>query len=129
MRTKPSIISALMAVFALATSGAGFARAALSSSTPAANTVTSSVKGLKLSFSEHIDEKQSGVEIVMTAMPGMANHQAMKIAGFKTALGADGKTLTVSLPRALPAGTYKLTWHAVSDDGQRAEGSYSFSAK
>ncbi|MET0238531.1 MAG: copper resistance protein CopC, partial [Sphingobium sp.] len=41
----------------------------------------------------------------------------------------DGKTLTVTLPRALPVGTYKLDWHAVTADTHRIEGSYAFSVK
>ena len=129
MRTKSRVVSAVIAVLALATSGTAFARATLLSSTPAANATASGVRSLTLNFSERVVEKLSNIEIVMTAMPGMSHHRLMKIAGFKTALSADGKAMLISLPRALPAGQYQVTWHAVSGDSERAEGSYNFSAK
>jgi methionine-rich copper-binding protein CopC len=121
--------SALITVFALVTADAALARVQVLSSTPAADANVSSVRELKLAFSEPITDKLSGVDIVMTAMRGMTNHQPMKILGFKTALTSDGKTMNVTLPRALPAGTYQVTWHAVSRDGHSTEGNYSFAAR
>lgn len=70
--------------------------------------------------------KFSRVEIVVTTMPGMSNHQSMKIVGFKSALAADGKTLSITLPRALPIGSYQVSWHAVARDGQPLKGRYAF---
>jgi methionine-rich copper-binding protein CopC len=35
--------------------------------------------------------------------------------------------LVVPVNEALPAGDYKVEWHAVSDDTHRVKGSYSFS--
>ncbi|MFT3965989.1 MAG: copper homeostasis periplasmic binding protein CopC [Sphingobium sp.] len=134
MRHLPSppiarLAASALAALALMGSSAAFAHARLVSSAPAANTQASNVRALSLTFSEGLVEKLSGVEIVMTGMPGMTNHAPMKVSGFKTALGADGKTLTVTLPRALPAGSYDLKWHAVTADTHRIEGSYSFSVK
>jgi methionine-rich copper-binding protein CopC len=129
MRHLPSFAASALAALALAASGTAFAHAKLLSSTPAADAKASNVKSLSLSFSEALVEKLSGVDLVMTGMPGMANHDPMKVSGFKTALGTDGKTLTITLPRALPAGTYSLTWHAVTADTHRIEGSYAFTVK
>ncbi|MET0239941.1 MAG: copper homeostasis periplasmic binding protein CopC [Sphingobium sp.] len=129
MRILPSIAAFTMAAAAIATSGAALAHANLVASTPAPNAKASGVRTLSLTFSEAVVETLSGVKIVMTGMPGMANHDPMKVSGFQTALGADGKTLTVTLPRALPVGTYKLDWHAVTADTHRIEGSYAFSVK
>ena len=123
-----SIASALFAGLALSAVSPAFAAVQVQSSIPAANANASSVRELSLTFSEAVADR-SGVDIVMTAMRGMTNHQPMKIAGFKTALSPDGKTLKVTLPRALPAGTYQVTWHAISRDGNKVDGSYSFSTK
>ncbi|MCE7796272.1 copper homeostasis periplasmic binding protein CopC [Sphingobium sufflavum] len=129
MRSLSSVAAFALATLALSTSGTAFAHAKLLSSTPAANAKASNVKNLSLTFSDTVVDKLSGVEIVMTGMPGMANHDPMKVSGFKTALNADGKTMTITLPRALPVGSYKLDWHAVTADSHRIEGSYAFSVK
>ena len=63
----------------------------------------------------------------MTGMPGMANHKPMPVKGFATKV--TGKTMTVTLPRALPTGSYDLKWHVVAADQHRIEGSYSFKVK
>jgi methionine-rich copper-binding protein CopC len=129
MRHLRSVAASFLAAAALMSSAAAFAHAKLVSATPAANAKATNVRVLSLSFSEPLVEKLSGVEIEMTGMPGMANHAPMKISGFKVALGADGKTISVTFPRALPAGSYDLKWHAVTTDTHRIEGSYSFSVK
>ncbi len=129
MRNLSAFAASALAALALVASGTAFAHAKLVSSSPAADAKASNVKTLSLTFSETLVEKMSGVDLVMTGMPGMANHAPMKVSGFKSALGADGKTLTLTLPRPLPAGTYSLTWHAVTADTHRIEGSYAFSVK
>jgi methionine-rich copper-binding protein CopC len=77
-------------------------------------------------FSEALVAPLSGIELTMTGMPGMANHQPMPIRGFTTQV--TDKTMTVNLPRALPAGTYQLTWHVVGADQHRIQNSYTFTA-
>lgn len=129
MRYRTSVVAPVLAALALISSGAALAHAKLVSSSPAADAKATNVKTISLSFSEGLIEKLSGVEIVMTGMPGMADHAPMKVSGFKTTLGADGKAMTIALPRPLPAGTYTLKWHAVTTDTHRIEGSYNFSVK
>lgn len=129
MRPIPTLAASALAAIALMSSSAALAHAKLLASTPAADATVSNVKTLSLSFSETLVEKLSGVEIVMTGMPGMANHAPMKVAGFKSTLGGDGKVITIALPRALPAGSYDVKWHAVTADTHRIEGGYSFSVK
>lgn len=129
MRHLPAFAASALAALALVASPAALAHAKLLSSSPAADAKVSNVKTLSLTFSEGLVEKLSGVDLVMTGMPGMANHSPMKVSGFKSALAADGKTLTLTLPRALPAGSYTLTWHAVTADTHRIEGNYAFSVK
>ncbi|MFN3468720.1 MAG: copper homeostasis periplasmic binding protein CopC [Novosphingobium sp.] len=99
----------------------------LVSSSPAANTAVAKPTRLTLTFSEDLVAPLSGIELVMTGMPGMANHAPMPIKGFQTAV--TGKVLTVTLPRPLPAGSYDLTWHAVAGDQHRIEGKYSFTVR
>ncbi|MDE0946673.1 MAG: copper homeostasis periplasmic binding protein CopC [Sphingobium sp.] len=109
--------------------GAALAHSKLLSSSPAANATVAKPTKLTLTFSEKFLAPMSGVELVMTGMPGMADHPPMPIKGFKTALAADGKTMVVTLPRALPAGDYDLKWHIVGADQHKMEGGYSFKVK
>ena len=111
----------------LALPGMASAHSKLVSSSPAANATVAKPTKLTLTFSETFLAPMSGVELTMTGMPGMADHPPMPIKGFKTA--AAGKTMTVTLPRALPAGSYDLKWHVVGADQHKMEGTYSFNVK
>ena len=101
----------------------------LLSSTPAAGATIARPTKLTLIFSEKMLAPLSGVDLTMTGMPGMANHAPMPIRGFKTAVEGDGKTMIVTLPRALPAGSYDLDWHLVGADQHKVAGKLSFSVK
>lgn len=103
-----------------------FAHPKLVASTPAANTVVKGPTTITLKFSEKLMPTVSGVEIIMTSMPGMPN-QPMPITGFRTAIDPEGTTLIVTLPRALTTGSYKVSWHAVSTDTHRIQGDLNFS--
>ena len=109
--------------------GAAFAHSKMVSSTPAANAIVAKPTRLSLTFSEKFLAPMSGVDLVMTGMPGMSDHPPMPIKGFKTAVAPDGKTMVVTLPRALPAGSYDLKWHIVGADQHKMEGGYSFKVK
>ena len=125
MRRLALLVAPALALLALP--GAAFAHPKLVSSTPAANTAVAKPTKLTLTFSEALVGPLSGIELVMTGMPGMANHAPMPIKGFATA--TNGKVLTVTLPRALPAGSYQLKWHAVAGDQHRIEGQYSLTVR
>ena len=99
----------------------------LLSSSPAANATIAQPTRLTLSFSENLLAPLSGIDLTMTGMPGMADHAPMPIKGFKTAV--DGKTMSVTLPRALPTGRYDLDWHVVGADQHKIAGKYSFAVK
>ena len=99
----------------------------LVSATPAANAVVTKPTKITLAFSENLVAPLSGIDLTMTGMPGMANHDPMPIKGFTSKV--DGKTLTVTVPRALPAGTYLLQWHVVAADQHRIEGKHSFTVR
>lgn len=123
------LLLALTAFAVTALPGAAMARAELVSASPAANATVVKPTKLTLRFSEKLLAPMSGVELVMTGMPGMADHPPMPIKGFKTAVEGDGKTMVVTLPRALPAGSYALNWHVVGADQQQIEGKYAFTVK
>ena len=106
---------------------AALAHTRLVSSAPAANATQANVTRMTLNFSADIVAALSGVELTMTAMPGMANHNPMPVTGFTTR--ANGRVLTVTMPRALPAGTYRMQWHVVSTDQHRMEGNYNFTVR
>lgn len=118
---------ASLAVLVLAVPGTAMAHPKLVSSSPAADASVARPTEITLNFSETLVGPLSGIELVMTGMPGMAGHKPMPITGFATK--AEGKTLKVKLPRALPAGSYSLTWHAVAADQHRIQGSYAFNVR
>ena len=119
-------VAAATALFAAAPA---LAHPKLVSASPAANATVARPTRLQLTYSEKLIPAMSGIDLTMTAMPGMKAHAAMKVSGFKTSVAADGKTLIVALPRALPAGTYQVQWHAVAADTHRITGAYSFKVK
>lgn len=121
----PALAAAILAVAAVP--AVALAHPKLLSATPAANAAVAKPTSIALTFSEDLVAPLSGIDLVMTGMPGMANHQPMPIKGITAK--AKGKTMTVALPRPLPTGTYQLTWHAVAADQHRIEGSYSFTVR
>lgn len=125
MRRLPFMALAASALLASAMPAAAHTK--LVSATPAANATVARPTQIVLTFSETLVGALSGIEVTMTAMPGMANHPRMPIRGFTTSVA--GKTLTAKLPRPLPAGTYELKWHVVSGDQHRMENTYTFTVR
>jgi methionine-rich copper-binding protein CopC len=120
----------MAAALGLAAAPPAMAHPALVSASPAAASVASDVRTVTLTFNEAFMPQLSGLEIVMTGMPGMeGHHPAMKIAGVKVTSGPDRKSLIATLARALPAGTYDVNWHAVGDDTHRTAGKVSFTVR
>lgn len=117
----------LAAVASLSLASPALAHPKLVAASPSARSTVSKPTQIRLSFSEALVGPLSGIELAMTGMPGMANHPAMPIKGFRTI--AKGKDLQVILPRALPAGTYSLKWHVVGADQHRIEGTYAFTVR
>lgn len=127
----PAVKPMFFAFFAAALSlpGIAAAQSKLLSSSPAADTTVAKPVKLTLRFSDAIVPGMSGVDIVMTGMPGMADHPPMPIKGFATGVAPDGQTLIVTLPRPLPVGSYDLKWHVVGTDRQHVDGGYSFKVR
>ena len=122
-------IPAILAAFALATLAPAaplLAKVTLTASTPAAAAKAKGTRTITLTFSEKVNPAKASAAIVMTAMPGMPNHGEMLMRNFTASWSADGKTLTLSLRCALPAGTYDVRWQAAGADGQAMKGTVTF---
>ena len=125
---KSILPSAAAAVALLLAPVAADAHTKLVGSTPAANSTVSKVTKIDLKFNEKVIASTVKTELVMTGMPGMANHAPMKIA-VTPMMGKDGKSMTLSLKRALVPGTYKVKWAAAGADTHRMGSEISFTVK
>ena len=126
MKTAASIAAFAVATAALAS--AAIAHPALVASMPAAKSAVAAPSVITLKFNEKLMQRFTGIDLTMTSMPGMAD-KPMKIAGFQTMVGSDGKTLTAKLPKALTTGGYRVDWHAVAADTHRMTGTFAFSVR
>lgn len=114
-------IAATIMITAGLLSGAASAHPELLSAEPAAGgPAATSLKQIKITFSEAVIPQFSGVEVKDQAGKTMATGKA-------TVDPANRKQLVVPVTERLPPGDYKVEWHAVSDDTHRVKGSFSFS--
>ena len=103
-----------VALAALTTSAT--AHALLQHATPGAGAALKQPPGqLLLTFSERLEPSFSGVSVTDAAGHDMEASPAT----------ISGVNMTVAL-KALAPGGYRVSWHAVSVDTHRTEGSYSF---
>lgn len=109
-----------LSLLALATQAS--AHAHLTASDPAANATVAAPKQLSLHFSEKLNAKFSGLTLTMPQMGNMA-------VAAKVQVGKDGKTLLATPSEALSEGAYTVTWHAVTADTHRTQGSYNFTVQ
>ncbi|QND52848.1 copper homeostasis periplasmic binding protein CopC [Phyllobacterium sp. 628] len=116
-------IFAVAAIVSTGLAGEALAHAHLKSATPAENaTVTASPNEIDLTFSEGINLKFSGATV------SSSDKTAVSIGLAKLAAG-DDMTLVVPVTKPLSAGKYTVDWHALSTDGHKSKGSYSFTVK
>lgn len=121
------ILAACLAVSGMATPALAHPKPV--SASPAEGSIASKVTQVSVTFSEPVVAAMTGMDVVMTGMPGMDHHQPMKIGGVKSSVAPDGVTLLAVLARPLPAGTYEADWHAVSSDTHRATSRLTFTVK
>ncbi|MEE4154720.1 MAG: copper resistance protein CopC [Erythrobacter sp.] len=120
----PAVLAAL-ALIALSPS-ALLAHVELAASSPAAGSEIKAPKTITLTFSMPVDQTTAAAAIIMTAMPGMPNHGEMPIRNFTSSWSADGKTMTLTLKKPLPTGTYEVRWQAAARDAHAMNGMVSF---
>lgn len=123
----PAILAAL-ALSALVPAALA-AHVQLTASTPAAGSEVKAPRTITLTFSQPVDPASAAATIVMTAMPGMDNHGEMPIRNFTPSWSADSQTLTLTLRKPLPAGSYDIRWQAAAADGHPMKGTLSFEVR
>ena len=126
MKTVLSLATFVVATLAIA--GAATAHPKLLASIPAAKSSVTATKTITLKFNEKLMQQFTGLDLTMTSMPGAPN-KPMKMAGFKTTVGGDGKTVTAQLPKPLTSGGYRVDWHAVAADTHRMTGAFTFTVR
>ena len=100
--------------------GAVFAHAGLVKETPADGASVAAPPALTLTFTEAVTLAFTGITL---------KADGTEVAIGVAALSEDGLTLTVPTRGPLGAGVYRVEWHALSEDGHRSQGTYSFSVK
>lgn len=115
-----------IAAASIAMPTAALAHAKVVASTPADGATVGNARTVSLTFSEALLPPTAAASIVMTAMPGMANHGEMAIRNFTTAWSNGNKTMTLTLAKPLPKGTYEVRWQAAGADGHRMKGIVTF---
>lgn len=113
---------------ALLSATAADAHAKLLASTPAANASIAAPARLQLNFDERLVVRGSSIELFATSLSGRKLAAPMNIV-IRSAIGVDGMSLVAPIGRPLAAGTYLVAWHAVTSDGERKNGTFSFTVR
>ena len=115
--------AAVAALLSFSMAGSAFAHAHLKTEVPAHDTVVASApSALRLEFSEALELAFSGV--------ALSDASGNSIATGAAALAPDSNmVLLVPLSGRLAAGVYTVAWHALSRDGHKTKGSYSFTVR
>ena len=128
MKSAFAFASAALVAAPLSAPTAALAHTKVVASTPAQGLTVARPRVVALTFSEALLPPTAAANIVMTAMPGMANHSPMVIRNFNTKWSNSNRTMTLSLRQPLRAGTYEVRWQAAGADGHRMKGTVNFIA-
>ena len=119
LRTR-TLKTILLAAGCVLAGTAASAHALLDHAVPSVGgTVHGAPAELDLAFTQNVVPALSGVSVASTSGGGVP-------AAKPTLDGADPSLLHVRLGRALPPGTYLVTWHVVSVDTHPTSGTYKF---
>ncbi len=94
-----------------------FAHAHLTTASPAENATVVAPTQVVLGFTQPLEKSFSTIEVWDAG--------GKRIDDGKPLAGTDTEHLAIGLPK-LPAGTYKVIWHATSVDTHRTEGNFTF---
>lgn len=113
-------LKTLLPAAALATliAGPAFAHAHLEAAVPADGSTVSTVSDITVTFSEGVDLAFTGITL---KGPGDATVKT----GTAHAAGND-QTVAVPVTGPLKPGHYTVEWHALSTDGHKSKGQFSF---
>lgn len=129
MKLASICCAAALALGASAVPAATMTHTKVVESTPAQGATVSGPRVVTLTFNQPQLVPSFGVSIVMTAMPGMANHGEMIIRNFTPGWSNGNRKLTLTLRQPLRAGTYDIRWQAAGADGHRMTGKVTFQVK
>lgn len=115
--SKASLRMGLAAAI-VALASPAFAHAHLKAAVPAAGSKGATPSELDLTFTEALNLKFSGVKVSGPDKIPVSLGDAM--------LMNKNTTLMVPVAGPLLPGTYTVEWHALSDDGHKTNGSYTF---
>jgi methionine-rich copper-binding protein CopC len=119
------LVAALLAIAALAavSTGNAYAHAQLQKAEPAVGgTVSTSPTEIKLKFSE-------GVEPHFSAITLQFESSAVEPLGEAAVAPGDATTLVAPVLAVLKPGVYTVTWHVVSVDTHKSQGTFQFTVK
>lgn len=125
MRLTPFVAAAALII---TLPGAAIAHVKLVGSAPAAESTVAKPARIELKFSEKMIAATVKTEVIMTGMPGMADHPPMKMP-HTSQMGKDGKSMTLLLKKALVPGSYTVKWSAAGADTHRMGSEFSFKVK
>ncbi len=128
MKIVSAFAALAMLAAPLAVPSAALAHTKVVASTPTEGSTVARPRVVTITFSEALLPPTAAASIVMTAMPGMANHSPMVIRNFTTAWSNSNRTMTLKLRQPLRAGTYEVRWQAAGADGHRMKGTVNFIA-
>ncbi len=115
-----ALFALVLATTSLGRAGPAFAHAHLLSATPAADSMAMPPPTeLRLKFSE-------GLELKFTTVKLTGPDKALVKTGPAKLDSGDNTLLIVPLAAPLADGTYTVDWQALSTDGHKTKGSYSF---
>ncbi len=118
--SRKSMFSAVVSLAFAMVAPAAFAHALLQTAVPAVGgTVAASPKEIRIKFSEGVEPRFSGIALATEA-------GAAQPTGKPTVDPADNSVLIVTIGQPLKAGVYTVTWHAVSVDTHKTQGSFNF---
>jgi copper resistance protein C len=114
------IVKIIASLALAATATAALAHAQLQKAVPAVGgTVNASPKEIRLKFSEGLEARFSGIALATQA------GEAVTI-GKPGVDPADNSTFVAPISQPLKPGIYTVTWHAVSVDTHKTQGSFNF---
>ena len=111
----------LFAVAALLCASPAYSHALLKSASPPVGGTVESPAEIRITFSEGIEPKFSGVAL---SGPGGAAP-----VGKASVAPGDDKVMIVKVGKKLAPGTYSVKWHAVSVDTHHTQGDFDFTVK
>jgi len=117
-----SVLLAFAGVGGLFAASPAFAHAHLKSANPTDKAIVSTAPtALTLDFKEGLNLAFSGADLLDASGSSVLQGKAQ--------LSNGDDTLTIPLQSTLKPGDYTVKWHALSADGHKTDGSYSFTVK